>query len=190
MKRLVISLCVLISFATMPMAAQTMVYDLAPKKMNCLQQWEYALSPEGKKDWKPEFTIRKYTYLFAGGHTVSAGIRVDNKRTLGITAAKGVLHYTYPPEDDYYYGVGFLMRRYFHLGKKDIFAFYSDLNIGIGHIYKVYYNLEDKTRHPGVYGPLISWQPGFRVRFWRNIHLFCGLGISTETVGVYSGIGF
>ena len=47
MKKLVISLCILISFATMPMAAQTMVYDLAPKKMNCLQQWEYALSPEG-----------------------------------------------------------------------------------------------------------------------------------------------
>ena len=35
-----------------------------------------------------------------------------------------------------------------------------------------------------------SWQPGIRIRFRRNVHLFLGPTISTNTVGLHLGVGF
>lgn len=35
-----------------------------------------------------------------------------------------------------------------------------------------------------------TWQPGIRFRFWRNVHLFLGPTISTNTIGLHLGVGF
>ena len=34
------------------------------------------------------------------------------------------------------------------------------------------------------------WQPGFRVRFYKNIHVFFGPTLATDCIGVHWGIGF
>ena len=33
-------------------------------------------------------------------------------------------------------------------------------------------------------------QPGIRFRFWKNLHLFLGPTVSTNTVGLHLGVGF
>lgn len=35
-----------------------------------------------------------------------------------------------------------------------------------------------------------TWQPGIRFRFWKNLHLFLGPTISTNTIGIHLGVGF
>lgn len=36
-----------------------------------------------------------------------------------------------------------------------------------------------------------AWQPGIRIRFWNNIHLFLGPSISTYSwLGLHLGVGF
>ena len=34
-----------------------------------------------------------------------------------------------------------------------------------------------------------TWQPGVRFRFWKNLHLFHGPTISTNTIGIHLGVG-
>lgn len=35
-----------------------------------------------------------------------------------------------------------------------------------------------------------GWQPGIRVRCYKNLHLFIGPTIDTECLGAHLGIGF
>ena len=36
----------------------------------------------------------------------------------------------------------------------------------------------------------LSWQPGIRVRCYKNLHIFLGPTLSTHCLGVHLGIGF
>ena len=37
---------------------------------------------------------------------------------------------------------------------------------------------------------ICGWQPGIRVRFYRNIHLFLGPTLATDCLGLHLGVGF
>lgn len=194
MKRfLMIELSLLIGLTS---SAQTMADDIKV----WAEDWKYAFSAEGRQALKPEFTARVYAGFVTEGPAITGGVRVDDKRTLGLMVWQGETYIDAAPGAVYNVSAGLYMRRYFHLGKKDIVALYSDIAVGAGYVYKVngkyWENTEtgEKTEiiedSPGDIKFAATWQPGIRFRFWRNVHLFLGPTISTNTVGLHLGVGF
>ena len=194
MKRfLMIELSLLIGLTS---SAQTMADDIKV----WAEDWKYAFSAERRQAWKPEFTARVYAGFVTEGPAITGGVRVDDKRTLGLMVWQGETYIDAAPGAVYNVSAGLYMRRYFHLGKKDIVALYSDFAVGAGYVYKVngkyWENTEtgEKTEiiedSPGDIKFAATWQPGIRFRFWRNVHLFLGPTISTNTVGLHLGVGF
>jgi len=164
------------------------------------QTWKESFSYEGRKAWKPEFTVRCYAGFVTEGPSITGGIRIDDKRTLGLMLSQGNTYIDAAPGNILSVSAGLYMRRYFHLGSKDIVAFYSDLSVGAGYVYEVrgkywtnYETGEKYERIDDSQGDILfvaAWQPGVRFRFWRNLHLFLGPTISTNTIGLHLGIGF
>lgn len=197
MKRLLILAAVLFVSTMVPLKAQTMADDAKVWAAG----WKHAFSAEGRQAWKPEFTARVYAGFFAEGPAVSGGIRIDDKRTLGLMIWKGITYIDAAPASVHSISTGLYMRRYFHLGKKDIVALYSDFAIGAGYIYRIdggyMTNVETgetvRTYEENSEGDILfaaTWQPGVRFRFWKNLHLFLGPTISTNTIGIHLGVGF
>ena len=197
MKRLLILAAALFVSTMVPLKAQTMADDAKVWAAG----WKHAFSAEGRQAWKPEFTARVYAGFFTEGPAVSGGIRIDDKRTLGLMIWKGNTYIDAAPASVHSISTGLYMRRYFHLGKKDIVALYSDFAIGAGYIYRIdggyMTNVETgetvRTYEENSEGDIIfaaTWQPGVRFRFWKNLHLFLGPTISTNTIGIHLGVGF
>jgi len=178
-----------------PMKGQTMADDVS----TWAGGWKYAFSEEGRKAWKPEFTARYSSGFVTDGPAVTGGVRIDGKRTFGLMAGVGSTFINAAPGHVQTVSAGLYMRRYFHVGKKDIFAFYSDATVGAAYVYEVtgHTQIDDTGEtvlliddRPGDILPYAAWHPGIRVRFWRNIHLFLGPAIATNTMGFHLGIGF
>ncbi len=162
-------------------------------------EWKYAFSAEGREQWKPEITARAKVGIYTGGYNLTGGVRIDSKRTLGLMLGQGTTFIDSAPGNVYHLQAAAYMRRYFHLGSRDIVAFYSDLSIGAGCVYKVtgrtiFYPVEGMEvelihQKPGDVGFLIAWEPGIRFRIYRNLHIFLGPTISTACLGVHLGLG-
>ena len=177
-------------------SAQTMVDDAK----SWADGWKYAFSAEGRQNWKPEFTARYYAGFVTEGPAITGGVRIDNKRTFGIMVWQGNTWIDAAPASVYSLSSGLYCRRYFHLGKKDIVTLYADFAVGAGYVYKLgggyMHNAETgETVRTTDYekGQVLfaaTLQPGVRFRFWRNLHLFLGPTISTNTVGLHLGVGF
>lgn len=165
-----------------------------------MDEWKHAFSQEGIKSWKPEFTGRIDMGIYAGGAFITGGVRIDEKRTLGLLVGEGNVHIDAVPGHISTIRTGLMFRRYVHLGKRKIFALYSDIYAGAAIVYKVtgkYYSdpetgemREEIDTDKGDVGLLLGWQPGIRVRFYKNIHLFLGPSIATDCIGVHLGVGF
>ena len=194
MKKYLLSAALFFSIA-LPSHAQTMADDAKV----WAEEWKYAFSADGRQAWKPEFTARVYAGLFftGGGPAVTGGIRIDNKRTLGLMLWTERIWIDSVPAHVNIISAGLYKRRYFLSGKKDVVSFYSDLAVGAGYVYEDTrgYNPETgetvKTAGHGKGDILFSatWQPGIRFRFWRNLHLFLGPYLSTNAVGLHLGVG-
>ena len=194
--RKVLSMFFMLSLMALPLKAQTMAEDAK----SWAEGWKYAFSREGRQEWKSEFTARVYAGFVTEGPAVTAGVRIDDKRTLGLMVWQGDTYIDAAPGDIYSVSAGLYMRRYFHLGKKDIVALYSDLALGAGYIYKVngkyWYNtqtgekVQQLEENPGDVVFAATWQPGVRYRIWNNLYLFFGPAISTNTIGFHLGVGF
>ena len=196
MKRIftIIAAAVAIMLATGEASAQE-----NSEKMTWSEGWRYAFSKEGVKEWRPEFTLRYYAGLFDSGHMYSAGVRVDDKRTFGLIIGHGDTYIDYAPADIYHINASLLFRRYFHLGKRQRFAIYSDLYAGAAFIHKIdgkYSYYPDGTVEENIEADkgdaffILGWQPGIRVRCYKNLHVFLGPTISSHTLGLHLGIGF
>ena len=194
MKRILIITIALL--AGLSAGAQTMAYDAK----NWAGGWMYAFSHEGRQNWKPEFTARYYAGFVTDGPTITGGVRIDDKRTFGLMVWQGRTYIDAAPANLYSISTGLYMRRYFHLGQKDIVALYCDFAIGAGYVYKInggyMTNTEtgetvkttDYSKGDVLFAATL--QPGVRFRFWKNLHLFLGPTVSTNTIGLHLGIGF
>ena len=167
------------------------------------QSIKESFSAEGRKNWKSEVTLRGNLGIYAGGFAVTGGVRIDEKRTLGLMAGKNVNVYTviHGYTDVNSFSAALYGRRYFHLGERKIFSFYSDLALGAAFVTDLegaYWvdpvdgttKKEDISVDKGDVQFYISWQPGVRVRFFDNVHLFLGPTLSSHCLGVHLGIGF
>ena len=176
--------------------AQTMADDAR----SWTEGWKYAFSQEGRQNWKPEFTARLYAGFVTEGPAITGGVRIDDKRTFGLMVWQGKTWIDVAPASVYSISTGLYMRRYFHLGQKDIVALYCDFAIGAGYVYKMnggyMTNTEtgetvkttDYSKGDVLFAATL--QPGIRFRFWKNLHLFLGPPVSTNTVGLHLGVGF
>jgi hypothetical protein len=167
------------------------------------QSIKESFSDEGRKNWKPEVTVRGNLGIYAGGFAVTGGVRIDEKRTLGLMAGKNVNVYTvtHGYTDVNSFSAALYGRRYFHLGERKIFSFYSDLALGAAFVTDLegaYWvdpvdgttKKDDISVDKGDVQFYVSWQPGIRVRFFDNVHLFLGPTLSSHCLGVHLGIGF
>lgn len=164
------------------------------------REWKYAFSKEGRKNWKPEITGRVYAGFITGGPAITGGVRIDDKRTLGLMLWKGNKWIDSEPAHVYSISTGLYIRRYVHFGKKDIVALYNDIAIGAGYVYKINceYRMDPVSGEP--YNPIddnegdvffcATWQPGIRIRLVKNLHIFLGPTLATNTVGFHLGAGF
>lgn len=167
------------------------------------QSIKESFSDEGRENWKSEVTVRGNLGIYAGGFAVTGGVRIDEKRTLGLMAGKNVNVYTvtHGYTDVNSFSAALYGRRYFHLGERKIFSFYSDLALGAAFVTDLegaYWvdpvdgvtKKEDISVDKGDVQFYLSWQPGVRVRFFDNVHLFLGPTLSSHCLGVHLGIGF
>lgn len=151
-------------------------------------EWRHAFSPEGRKNWKTEHTLRIRAGFFTEGLMFTSGIRVDEKRTLGLFAGLEDVWDDATPANIYSARLGVTFRRYWHLGERKIFSFYSDLYAGAAYIYKV--TNQETYEDNGDILFVGGWQPGVRVRCYRNLHIFLGPTLATDCLGLHLGIGF
>ena len=191
MKRLIISLFICLFFASGVVNAQETQSGWA-------NSWKYAFSKEGMKEWKPEFTLRESGGFFTGRWMVTGGVRVDEKRSFALYLGQGNQWIDHAPANVFSIRTGVSFRRYWHLGSRKTFAFYNDLSFGMGWVYKINGGYQE-TPDGNIYrisdevGDMLFeglWQPGVRVRFYKNIHIFFGPLLATDCVGVHWGIGF
>lgn len=178
-----------------PLKGQTFADDAS----SWAGEWKTAFSAQGRKNWKPEFTIRYSAGFVSEGPRLTGGVRIDDKRTLGLLIGKGDTFIDAVPAKIYHIQSAVFIRRYFHLGKRDIVAIYSDLAVGASWVYKVsgkYWTdmtgglverIDDK---PGDVWFHASLEPGVRFRLYRNLHLFLGPTIATDRIGLHLGVGF
>ena len=163
-------------------------------------EWKYAFSKEGIKEWKPEFTLRGYAGFVTSGPMLTGGVRIDQKRSFSLFVGMGDTYIDHAPADIYTVSTGLNFRRYWHLGKRKVFALYSDLYAGAAFVTEVTgatYEINDNgevweivEEKPGDVLFIGGWQPGVRIRFYRNLHIFLGPTIATDCIGAHFGIGF
>ena len=157
------------------------------------QEYRYAFSREGVKEWSPEFTVRYTAGLGTMGPSITGGVRVDNKRTFGLKVGHGITWIDALPAKNYSIQAAVVWRRYFYLGEKDVVALYSDLSLGVDCIYKVTSNnpaASSKLNKPGDVSLYVAFEPGVRFRLYKNLHIFVGPTISYNVIGGHLGIGF
>ncbi|MBR5842944.1 MAG: hypothetical protein IKY64_10125 [Bacteroidaceae bacterium] len=179
------------------------VFMLLPLISAQAQSIKESFSVEGRENWKPEVTVRGNLGIYAGGFAVTGGVRIDEKRTLGLMVGKNVNVYTvmHGYADINSFSAALYGRRYFHLGERKIFSFYSDLALGAAVVTGMegaYWvdpidgttKMDDIDVERGDVQFYLSWQPGMRVRFYKNLHLFLGPTFSSHCMGVHLGLGF
>jgi hypothetical protein len=165
------------------------------------QSIKESFSAEGRKNWKPEITLRGNVGIFTGGAVLSGGVRIDEKRTLGLMVGEQSVYLDAEPATIDYITTALSFRRYFHLGARQRFAFYIDFALGAAFVTDwegAYWvdpvdgatKKDDISVDKGDAQFYISWQPGVRVRFFDNVHLFLGPTLSSHCLGVHLGIGF
>ena len=182
--------------------AAIMLFSLTTVQAQSIKE---SFSAEGRKNWKSEVTVRGNLGIYAGGFAVTGGVRIDEKRTLGLMAGKNVNVYTVTPgyTDVNSFSAALYGRRYFHLRERKIFSLYSDLALGAAVVTDVegaYWvdpdpidgttKMDDISVDKGDVQFYISWQPGIRVRCYKNLHIFLGPTLSSHCLGVHLGIGF
>lgn len=157
---------------------------------------------DSKKKYElcPEFTLRGSLGFFNGDHRISGAVNINGKRSVGLMLGHHLCYLDHVPADIDAIVTTLFYRRYFHLGKRKICAFYIDAYAGVSWIYKVTGNRYevDETgetkpivdSEPGDVVPILGLQPGFRVRCYKNLHIFLGPSIATDLIGAHIGIGF
>ena len=89
------------------------------------QTFKESFSAEGRKNWESEVTVRGNLGIYAGGFAVTGGVRIDEKRTLGLMVGKNENVYTITPgyTNVNSFSAALYGRRYLHLGERKIFSF-------------------------------------------------------------------
>ena len=161
------------------------------------------LSAEGRKEWKPEFSLRANVMLFDGSVILTGGIRTSQNKVFGMGAGWGQNFFIVGPEPGNVTGqrVNFFVyhRHYIPLGHRMNFSLYSDIMLGARYVYALsdWYMENGYQRTPtsepewpilpGDWRGWISWEPGIAFHLWGKSNFFIGPSIG-PTIGLHAGI--
>lgn len=160
------------------------------------------LSKEGRKGWKPEFSLRANAEFLDGSVILTGGIRTSQNKVFGLGAGWGQTFFIFGPEAHFIgqrFNIVAYHRHYIPLGHRKIFSLYSDILLGARCVYKMsdYYMENGVVRSPGAEPefPVLpgdwkfwgSWQPGIAFHLWGKSNFFIGLSIG-PTIGAHAGI--
>jgi hypothetical protein len=161
------------------------------------------LSAEGRKEWKPEFSLRANVMLLDCSVNLTGGIRTSQNKVFGLGVGWGQCWYILGPEAGNVTGqrVNFFVyhRHYIPLGHKKHFSLYSDIMLGARVVYKMsdWYMENGYQRNPtsepewpilpGNWRVWISWEPGIAFHLWGKSNFFIGPSIG-PTIGLHAGI--
>ena len=159
------------------------------------------LSKEGRKGWKPEFSLRANAELLDGSLILTGGVRTSQNKVFGLGIGWGQRFFIFGP--DHFTGQRFNIvayhLHYIPLGHRKNFSLYSDILLGARCVYKMsdYYMENGVVRSPGAEPefPVLpgdwkfwgSWQPGIAFHLWGKSNFFIGLSIG-PTIGAHAGI--
>ena len=80
MKRILAIISVMMIVSGTVYAQETMAQDTN----TWANEWKYAFSKDGIKEWKPEFTARYYAGLFTTGPMITGGVRVELMKSVPL----------------------------------------------------------------------------------------------------------
>ena len=159
------------------------------------------LSKEGRKGWKPEFSLRANAEFLDGSLILTGGIRTSQNKVFGLGAGWGQTFFIFGPEahiTGQRFNIVAYHRHYIPLGHRKNFSLYSDILLGARCVYKMsdYYMENGVVRSPGAEPefPVLpgdwkfwgSWQPGIAFHLWGKSNFFIGLSIG-PTIGAHAG---
>lgn len=152
---------------------------------------ENSYSIEGnKKHIAPEFTVRASGGFFASSVAVTGGVKFNDKRTVGLMLCNLKTYDDADPSHAYFNEVGVYYRRTFKLGKRNRLSLYNDIALAYAHVYKETGIVTENTEYRKGDDLIdVIWQPGLKIRFYNNFHMFMGPQISGGFVGLHLGIG-
>jgi len=141
--------------------------------------------------WQAEATLRGFAGFIGAGGMVTMGMRIDEKRTMGLALAMFSTYYdAYPAYVDKI-SPNLYYRRYFHFGPKRICSIYIDGLMGVS-ICTGVRGQNSKGQTPAELGRVwfnLQIDPGVKLRIFKNIHLFIGPSIGSTCIGLHAGLG-
>ena len=160
------------------------------------------LSKEGRKGWKPEFSLRANAEFLDGSLILTGGVRTSQNKVFGLGIGWGQTFFIFGPEAHHTgqrFNIVAYHRHYIPLGHRKNFSLYSDILLGARCVYKMsdYYMENGVVRSPGAEPefPVLpgnwqfwgSWPPGIAFHLWGKSNFFIGLSIG-PTIGAHAGI--
>jgi len=168
MKRLAFFLSIFAALALSSEATYALELDSdVPSNGSRRGTWSYAFSDEGRREWRLEGAARWIAGFYTSGPEVTAGVRLDDKRSLGILLGRADLYLDDALGNVYSITTAVYKRRYFALGsggaggsrswsgdaggrngrtgkarRGSRWSLYSEIALGCGWVYKV----DGKTR--------------------------------------------
>ena len=149
------------------------------------------LSKEGRKAWKPEFSMRGNVMIYVGSIDVTIGVRTSPNKVFGLCAGWSSVFIDAIPANAYGMHLCLYHRHYIPLDRKRRISLYSDLLGGRSYTYDTSYPHTGQSYNNGPkkgdWQWWCSWQPGISIRLVNKSNIFFGPTIG-PSIGVHAGI--
>lgn len=145
------------------------------------------LSAEGRKNWKPEFSVRVQGMIYYLSVDLTGGIRTSPNKVFGLGVSHGKLYYDANPADAYRWNFYLYHRHYIPLDRRRRISLYSDLMVGGAYTYKVTGYIENDNPKVNSLNWYFSWEPGLSIRLWGKSNIFLGPSFG-PTIGLHLGL--
>ena len=145
------------------------------------------LSAEGRKYWKPEFSVRGNGMFYYMAADLTAGIRTSPNKVFGLGVGHGWQYIDANPAHQYRWNFYLYHRHYIPLDRTRRISLYSDVMVGGSYAYKVDGAIIDGNPKAGELNWYLSWQPGLSIRLWGKSNVFFGPTIG-PSVGLHLGL--
>lgn len=145
------------------------------------------LSAEGRKNWKPEFSVRGVWMFYHESATLTGGVRTSPNKVLGLGLGHSWVTYDANPARAKHLDFFLYHRHYIPLDRKRRFSLYSDLMIGGSYVYEANGHVINGSPKAGVCRWYFSWEPGLSIRLWGKSNLFLGPTIG-PSIGLHLGL--
>ena len=151
------------------------------------EQVKAHLSAEGRKNWKPEFSVRAVGMFYHESVTLTGGIRTSPNKVFGLGLGHSWVTYDANPAQASHIDFFLYHRHYIPLDRKRRISLYSDLMVGGSYVYEASGYVVDGSPKAGVCKWYFSWEPGLSIRLWGKSNLFLGPTIG-PSIGLHFGL--